>query len=145
MNSITLVCPDCAALNRVPEARLAEAPRCGACHKPLFSGQPLAVDEAKLARHVAHDGVPVLVDVWAAWCGPCRMMAPQFAQAAMLLEPRVRLLKLDADTAPETMARHGIRSIPALLLFSGGRLVAQQAGAMSAGQIAQWVRQHSPR
>jgi thioredoxin 2 len=138
----TLVCPDCATFNRVPRARLAEAPRCGVCHKPLFNAQPLAVDEARLARHVAHDGVPVLVDIWAAWCGPCRMMAPQFAQAATLLEPRVRLLKLDADTASATMARYGIRSVPALLLFSGGGLVAQQAGVMSAGQIAQWVHQY---
>jgi thioredoxin 2 len=145
MSGITLVCPDCAALNRVPEERLADAPRCGACHKPLFSAQPLAVDEARLAKHVTHDGIPVLVDVWANWCGPCRTMAPQFAQAATLLEPRVRLLKLDADAAPQTMSRYGIRSIPSLLLFSSGRLVAQQAGAMAAGQIAQWVNQSLSR
>ncbi len=145
MTGVTLVCPACAALNRVPQERLGDSPRCGVCHKPLFTGQPLAVDESQLARHTAHDGVPVLVDVWAVWCGPCRTMAPQFAQAAAMLEPRLRLLKLDADTAPQTMARHGIRSIPSLLLFSGGKLIAQQAGAMTAGQIAQWVRQHLPK
>lgn len=137
--ALTLVCPACAALNRVPAARLAQAPRCGVCHKPLFSGEPLAVDEAGLARHVA-DGVPVLVDVWAAWCGPCRAMAPQFAQAAQGLEPHVRLLKLDADAAPQSMTRYGIKSIPTLLLFAGGQLRAQQAGAMSAAQIGQWLR-----
>ncbi|MCB5944032.1 thioredoxin domain-containing protein [Acidocella sp. KAb 2-4] len=140
MTALTLVCPACGTLNRVPAAKLADGPICGACRKKLFTGQPQAVDEAGLARHVAHDGIPVLVDVWANWCGPCRAMAPQFAQTAALLEPRARLLKLDADTAPETMARYGIRSIPTLMLFSGGKLAAQQAGAMAAAQIVQWTR-----
>lgn len=143
MTGITLVCPACAALNRVPQQRLGEAPRCGVCHKPLFSGIPLAVDEAGLARHMRHDGIPLLVDVWANWCGPCRAMAPQFQQAAAQLEPHMRLLKLDADTASETMSRHGISSIPTLLLFAGGQLKARQAGAMSAPQIVQWARQKS--
>lgn len=141
MTGITLVCPDCAALNRVPRERLGGAPRCGVCHKPLFSGTPLAVDEAGLGRHMRHDGIPLLVDVWANWCGPCRAMAPQFQQAAAQLEPHFRLLKLDADTAPTTMSSHGISSIPTLLLFSGGKLRARQAGAMNAPQIVQWAQQ----
>ncbi len=139
---LTLVCPACGTLNRVPEARLGGGPRCGACKSALFTGTPASVDEAQFARHVAHDGVPVLVDVWAAWCGPCRAMAPQFAATARMLEPRARLLKLDADNAPGVMARYGISSIPTLLLFAGGQLRARQAGAVSAAQIAQWVAQH---
>ncbi|WP_298284179.1 thioredoxin domain-containing protein [Acidocella sp.] len=140
MTAVTLVCPRCGAQNRVPEARLADGPRCGACKAPLFTGEPAAVDETALARHIAHDGVPVLVDVWASWCGPCRAMAPQFAAAAKTLEPRWRLLKLDADQAPQTMSRHAIRGVPTLLVFSNGRLAGQQAGAMSAAQITQWAK-----
>ncbi len=144
MTGITLVCPACAAVNRVPRERLGGAPRCGVCRQPLFNGTPLAVDEAGLARHLRHDGIPVLVDVWANWCGPCRAMAPQFQQAAAQLEPHMRLLKLDADTAPATMSSHGISSIPTLLLFLGGQLKARQAGAMTSSQIVQWARQTLP-
>lgn len=141
--TVTLVCPGCGTLNRVPEQKLGSGPHCGACKALLFTGQPLAVGEAALARHVAHDGIPVLVDVWAEWCGPCRAMAPQFAAAARMLEPKLRLLKLDADQAPQTMARYSISSIPSLLLFKSGQLRGRQEGAMSAGQIAQWVAQQS--
>ena len=140
--NITLVCPDCGMLNRVPDAKLAAGPRCGACKSALFKGEPLEVDETKLTRHVTHDGIPVLVDVWAAWCGPCRSMAPQFSAAARHLEPRVRLLKLDADRARNTMDRYGISSIPTLLLFANGQLRGRQAGTMSAAQIAQFTSSH---
>ena len=138
---ITLVCPACGAINRLPEEKLGAAPRCGGCHKPLFDGHPANVDEAGLARHLKNDGVPVLIDIWAPWCGPCRSMAPHYEQAAAQLEPRMRLLKLDGDDAPGTMTRYGVRAIPTLLLFKDGVLVKQNAGAMTAEQIVRWARQ----
>ncbi|BFI96496.1 MAG: thioredoxin TrxC [Rhodanobacter sp.] len=135
-----LVCPHCQAVNRVPTERLDAAPACGQCHRPLFTGHPLAVDEAAFQKHLARDDLPVLVDFWATWCGPCQMMAPHFAQAARQLEPHVRLLKVDTDAEQALGARLAIRSIPTLALFKGGREVARQAGAMQAAGIVQWVR-----
>lgn len=137
-----IVCPGCGAINRIPADRPAEQARCGTCKSPLFTGAPVAVDGAGFDRHAAKNDVPVLVDVWAPWCGPCRSMAPQFERAAQMLEPSVRLLKLNADENPEISARYGIRGIPALLLFRGGQLVAQTAGAMDAGRIVGWVQKH---
>ena len=145
MNSPVLVpCPACGALNRVPDARLGEAPACGKCHQPLFTGKPLALDEAGFALHVERGGLPVLVDFWAPWCGPCRMMAPHFEQAAVQLEPRVRLAKVDTEAEPGLGGRFGIRSIPTLALFAGGREIARQAGAMGAADIVRWARAHLP-
>jgi len=141
-SSLLVPCPGCAALNRVPRARLGAAPACGRCHQPLFTGKPLNLDSAGFQRHVAQGELPVLVDFWAPWCGPCRSMAPHFESAAALLEPAMRLAKVDTDAEPELGARYGIRSIPTLVLFRGGREVARQAGAMGSAQIAQWVRQH---
>lgn len=138
-----IVCPHCAATNRVAAARRAEAV-CGACKAKLFDGAPHAVDEAGFDRHAGTGDVPVLVDVWAPWCGPCRSMAPQFARAAGVLEPEVRLLKLNADEAPQVSARLGVRGIPALFLLHRGRVLAQTAGAMPAEQIVRWTRQHLP-
>jgi thioredoxin 2 len=137
-------CPHCGALNRVPEQRLGEAPDCGKCHRPLFTGKPLALDEAAFALHVERGGLPVLVDFWAPWCGPCRMMAPQFEQAAAQLEPRVRLAKVDTEAEPGLGGRFGIRSIPTLALFARGREVARQAGAMGAADIVRWVTSRLP-
>ncbi|ONG47299.1 thiol reductase thioredoxin [Pseudoroseomonas deserti] len=138
---ITLVCPHCSAINRLAETRLAAGPRCGACHAPVFEGRPLALDEAGFRRHLAHDGVPLLVDFWASWCGPCRAMAPQFEAAARSLEPQFRLAKVSTEEAPALAQSLNITGIPALLLFRGGREVARQAGALAAGQIAAWARQ----
>jgi thioredoxin 2 len=135
-----IVCPHCRALNRVPRARPAAEARCGACHAALFEGLPTDVDAAGFERHTAANDIPVLVDVWAPWCAPCRTMAPQFARAAAVLEPEMRLLKLNADTVPEIVGRLGVQGIPALLLFRNGEVVGRTAGAMDATSIASWAR-----
>ena len=136
------VCPSCRKLNRIPAARLAEKPNCGACGQPLFSGHPVEVDSAGFDRHAQGD-LPVLVDVWAAWCGPCRTMAPMFERAAATLEPGMRLLKLNLDEAPDIARRYGIQSVPTPLLLEKGKLKAQTAGAMDAGRIVGWARGNS--
>ena len=127
-------------MNRVPPGRPAAEANCGRCKSKLFAGEPLAVDTPAFDRHVSRSGIPVLVDVWAPWCGPCRAMAPQFAAAARALEPEVRLLKLNSDEESAAASRYGIQGIPALLLFKHGRLAAQTAGAMTAANIVAWTR-----
>ena len=134
-----IVCAHCGQINRLPENRPAEAARCGSCHQPIFSGHPVEVDEQGFARQVAHSDVPLLVDVWAPWCGPCRAMAPMFERAAQQLEPEVRLLKLNSDAAPALSSRLGISGIPTLLLMQGGREIARHAGAMDARNIVSWT------
>lgn len=133
-------CPDCMALNRVPQDRLGQRPVCGRCRTTLFKGVPLDLDPAHFDALALRGDVPLLVDFWAEWCGPCKMMAPHFAAAAGQLEPRLRLAKVDTEAQPQLAARYSIRSIPTLILFAGGREVARQSGAMSAAQIAAWVQ-----
>jgi len=135
-----IVCPHCAATNRVPAGKPSGTANCGSCHRALFDGRPAAVDAAGFAKHVKSNDIAVLVDVWAPWCGPCRMMAPMFESAAAELEPHVRLLKLNADEAPQAAAELGVQGIPALLLLRGGRVVARQAGVMDARHIVLWAR-----
>ena len=136
-----LVCPACAATNRVPEAKLHDGPVCGKCGTALMDPKPVALDDATLPKFVAGTELPVLVDFWAEWCGPCRTMAPHFASAAQQL-PGVRFAKVDSDASPRASAAYAIRSIPTLILFAKGAEVARLSGAMPSGQLIAWVRSH---
>lgn len=138
-NTVHIVCPHCNAINRVPRGRLREQPKCGKCARQLFDARPTELTAANFDVHATHNDIPLVIDFWAPWCGPCRMMAPAYAQAAGLLEPDYRLAKLNTEAEPTLAARFGIRSIPTLALFKGGREIARQAGAMGAQDIARWV------
>lgn len=141
---VHIVCTACGAVNAAAPGRAPAVAKCGKCATPLFSGAPAAVDAAGFASQSDRSDIPVLVDVWAPWCGPCRQMTPQFERAARELEPRVRLIKLNADEAPDVCQRFGIRGIPALLLLQRGRLLAQTAGVMDTARIVEWTRAHLP-
>ena len=143
--ALHIVCPHCHTTNRVAAAQLGSAPDCGKCHRPLFTGHPASLDEAAFEKHVLRSDVPVLVDFWAPWCGPCRMMAPAFEQAAAQLEPHMRVVKVNTEEAQALAGRLQIRSIPTLALFAGGREVARQPGAMGVADIVRWARAHAPR
>lgn len=133
-------CPACGATNRVPSARLGESPVCGRCGAELLSGQPVELTDANFDKIVGASELPVVVDFWAPWCGPCRTMAPQFAQAAAQLKGRALFVKVNSDDNPRTAARYGIRSIPTLVKLQGGREVDRVSGAMPAAQVAAWAQ-----
>ncbi|HEX7645950.1 MAG TPA: thioredoxin TrxC [Noviherbaspirillum sp.] len=135
-----IVCPHCNTVNRVPPERLNEAPSCGKCGHQLFERHPVALDAAGFERHMTRNDIPLLVDFWAPWCGPCRMMAPAFEQAAAQLEPHFRVAKIDTEAQPALGTRYNIRSIPTLALFLHGREIARQPGAMGAADIVRWAR-----
>ena len=137
--SLKLPCARCGALNRVPAARLTDGPRCGQCHEPLLDGAPIPLDTARFDAFVSRSELPVVVDFWATWCGPCRAMAPAFEQVAREYRERIRFAKVDTDAEGALAARYGIRSIPTLMLFRGSTEVARQSGAMDAAGLRRWL------
>lgn len=142
VTSKLVVCSHCQGINRVPEDRLQEGAKCGVCHQPLFDDKPVELTSASFQRHVQHSDIPLIVDFWAAWCGPCKMMAPVFAAAAAQFRGRVRFAKVDTD-AEQGLAREcGIRGIPTLILFRNGREAGRMSGALDSRSLQSWIEQH---
>ena len=137
-----ILCPRCHTINRVPAERLADGPQCGQCHERLFTGHPIALTAGDFDMHAFRSDIPLVVDFWAPWCGPCQVMSPAYEQAAKILEPQLRLAKVNTEEEQALGARFGIQSIPTVMLLRGGREVARQSGALGAQDIVQWVRAH---
>ncbi|SHE21964.1 thioredoxin TrxC [methanotrophic endosymbiont of Bathymodiolus puteoserpentis (Logatchev)] len=142
-DSYHIVCPHCQSINRILIPRMNDHPLCGRCKKPLFTQHPIELTATTFARHISRNDIPILVDFWAPWCGPCKMMAPAFAQAAEQLEPQVRLAKVNTEIEQALAGQYNIRSIPTLALFKNGKEVARQAGAMAKADIIRWVNANS--
>jgi thioredoxin 2 len=137
-----VVCPHCRSINRVPAARLTDRPACGQCHAPLFTGHPIGLTTRDFDLHASRADLPLVVDFWAPWCGPCKMMAPAYEEAAKELEPNVRLAKVNTEAEQALAARFGITSIPTLVVFRKGQEVARQPGAMGPRDLVRWIRAH---
>jgi thioredoxin 2 len=137
-----LACPACAAINRVPDSRLEDQPNCGKCHRPLLPGKPVDLNSASFDAFISRSGLPVVVDFWASWCGPCKIMAPVFAQTASELAARARFAKVETETEQGLASRYSIRSIPTLAIFKNGQEIARQAGAMDGANLKRWLAAH---
>jgi len=143
--SLHIVCPHCSATNRLPESRLSDKPNCGSCKQSLFEGHPVELTEASFNKMIKSNHTPVVVDFWASWCGPCKMMAPMFEQAAAKMEPHVRFTKVNTEQEQSLAMRFNIRSIPTVAIFQNGNETARQAGAMDANSLTQWIEEQTDR
>jgi thioredoxin 2 len=139
-----IVCPHCDSINRVSAHREARQAKCGRCHRPLFVGGAIAVSARSFEAHVRHDDIPVVVDFWAQWCGPCKVMAPVYERVAAEIEPEMRFLKVDTEAEPSLAERYGVQSIPTLMVFRHDTVLGRRAGALDARTLQQWLRQYTP-